>query len=66
MSHKGDDGNFYIAAEPSGRCEMCGAVEETRPYGPDGEQVCFACGMKDEKAMERQFLMRLQAPAEEL
>ena len=50
MSRKGT-----ICREPAGKCELCGAVEETRPYGPHGENVCFKCGMKDEEAAQRQF-----------
>ena len=38
-----------IAEEPPQRCELCGVIDETRPYGPNGEQVCFECGMKDEE-----------------
>jgi hypothetical protein len=37
------------------KCELCGKVEELRPYGPNGESVCFACGMKDEKSAIKQF-----------
>lgn len=37
------------------RCELCGAEEETRPYGPNGERVCFACGMKNEEAARAAF-----------
>jgi hypothetical protein len=44
-----------IAVEPDRRCELCGAVEETRPYGPGGKRVCFKCGMKDEPEAKRQF-----------
>ena len=36
-------------------CETCGEEKETRPYGPDGENVCFQCGMKDEAAAKRAF-----------
>jgi hypothetical protein len=39
-----------IEAEDDNVCELCGKVAETRPYGPDGKEVCFECGMKDEKA----------------
>lgn len=46
-------GQGFIAAEEPLKCELCGAVEETRPYGPNGERVCFNCGMKDEAAMVR-------------
>lgn len=46
-------GKGYIAVEEDRRCELCGDVTECRPYGPKGEQVCFACGMKDEAACKR-------------
>lgn len=46
-------GKGYISVEPDARCEMCGKVEELRPYGPKGECVCFSCGMKDEPAAKR-------------
>jgi hypothetical protein len=44
-----------IFAESDQRCELCGEIEECRPYGPKGEQVCFNCGHKDQSAMERGF-----------
>jgi hypothetical protein len=53
-----DDGRL-ITAQPPGRCELCDVVAETRPYGPNGEEVCFACGMKDEAAARRGFERRL-------
>lgn len=52
-------GKGYIEDEPKSVCEMCKKVAETRPYGPAGEQVCFACGMKDEEAAVRQFTDRV-------
>ncbi len=36
-------------------CELCGKVSELRPYGPNGEEVCFECGMKDESAAKKGF-----------
>lgn len=51
---------FIIAPESDGKCELCGKVEETRPYGPGGKQVCFECGMKDEGLAERQFTRVLE------
>jgi hypothetical protein len=44
-----------IEAEGDSRCELCGKLDETRPYGPNGERVCFECGMKDEEAAKRQM-----------
>jgi hypothetical protein len=39
-----------------GACELCGAKDgELRPYGPNGENICFDCGMKDKDATERQM-----------
>lgn len=29
-------------------CEYCGKVEEVRPYGKNGDKICFDCGMKPE------------------
>lgn len=45
----------HIEVEEPGPCELCGKVAETRPYGPDGKEVCFQCGMKDEAEMKRRF-----------
>lgn len=52
MTHRDENGVVWIIPEPDGRCELCGAVEETRPYGPNGEQICFACGEKDPTTTE--------------
>lgn len=40
-------GPGYIAEEALQVCELCRTVEECRPYGPNGEQICYSCGMKD-------------------
>jgi len=34
-----------IAQEPDQMCEMCGKIDECRPYGANDEQVCFDCAM---------------------
>lgn len=26
-------------------CEMCGKIDECRPYGPNDENICFDCAM---------------------
>jgi hypothetical protein len=41
------------------KCDLCGVVAETRPYGPNGENVCFECGMKDEAAARAGFMRRV-------
>jgi hypothetical protein len=40
-------GPGFIAAEPPQTCELCGKFAECRPYGPNREQICHACGNKD-------------------
>lgn len=42
-------GRGLICAEPDDICELCGKVDELRPYGPGGKRVCFDCGMKDQE-----------------
>ena len=49
-------GPGFIAQEDDQECELCGAIEECRPYGPNGEQVCFECGMKDEATTKRKMM----------
>lgn len=48
-------GRGVIAQEPEQICEMCGKVDECRPYGPNDEQICFECGMKDEETTQRKM-----------
>lgn len=43
-----------------GKCEFCGKVEELRPYGPNNENICFDCAMKDEKTTEAKFAEMLK------
>lgn len=52
-------GKGYIAAEQAQQCDLCGKIAELRPYGPNGEAVCFDCGMKDEDAAKRAFAKRV-------
>ncbi|MDD5651751.1 MAG: hypothetical protein PHF86_15250 [Candidatus Nanoarchaeia archaeon] len=46
---------FIIQTEESQQCDFCGEVKELRPYGPNGECICFECAMKDEKTTKEQF-----------
>lgn len=39
----------------SSACQLCGKQAELRPYGPQGEWICFACGMLDEETTKKQF-----------
>jgi len=34
---------------------MCGVIDECRPYGPNNEEICFDCAMKDEETTERKM-----------
>ena len=51
-------GPGFISVEPAAVCDLCGKVAELRPYGPGGENVCFACGMKNKAAAKRAFTLR--------
>lgn len=37
-------------------CEQCGETRVTRPYGPQGELICFKCGQKDPVTTFRQCI----------
>lgn len=57
-------GNVIIAdrRDPdafNGKCELCGNVDELRPYGPNNESICFDCAMKDEATTRRRFVEML-------
>lgn len=46
MTFKVTDGKqevVIICAEPDAKCEGCGKVDELRPYGKDGQRICFDC-----------------------
>lgn len=45
----------FIAQEPDDTCEMCGQVDELRPYGPNYERICFDCGMKNEELTKQRM-----------
>ena len=49
-------GRGIIAQEPDQVCELCGKIDECRPYGPNGEQICFECGMKDEENTRKKMV----------
>jgi hypothetical protein len=48
-------GRGVIAPELDQACELCGILAECRPYGPNDEQICFDCGMKDEVTTKRKM-----------
>lgn len=42
-----------IYAEKPQQCDYCGAIKELRPYGPNGECICFPCAMEDEETTKK-------------
>lgn len=46
-------GRGYISAERPQQCDLCGKIAELRPYGQNGECICFPCGTKDPEARNR-------------
>lgn len=44
-----------IQEEPPQACETCGVISECRPYGPNDEEICFSCAMKDPDTTERKM-----------
>lgn len=48
-------GRGFIAEELPTVCEMCGVIAECRPYGPNDENICFDCAMKDEATTEKKM-----------
>jgi hypothetical protein len=47
---------IFLQKGPVGICEICKKEDELRPYGPNGENICFECGMKDEETTKKQYL----------
>lgn len=45
-------GRGFIAQEPDSACELCGKIDECRPYGPNHEQICFDCAMSTPEMKE--------------
>lgn len=57
MTHRDEKGTVWIAVEPPGRCFKCGEVTETRPAGPNGEDVCFDCSTEEGRVAYMERLM---------
>lgn len=41
---------FFVESELPQQCDLCGEIEELRPYGPDGAAICMQCGLLDWEA----------------
>ena len=48
-------GRGFIAEELPQACEMCGTIDECRPYGPNDEEICFECAMKNEETTRKKM-----------
>lgn len=44
-----------IEPEPPEICELCGKLDELRPYGKNRERICYECAMKDKETTEMQM-----------
>ena len=53
------NGIVIIEAEPDLICFLCGKIDETRPYGPNGEEICYECGMKNQEETDRMMGIKL-------
>lgn len=36
-----------------GNCAFCGDYEETRPYGPNEEEICCECALQNEESRKK-------------
>jgi len=64
VTKEGDE-IVLIYAEKEQQCDLCGKVDELRPYGPNGEKICPDCGMKDEATTKRMMGIVLFGDREE-
>lgn len=53
-----------IEAEPDFICFSCGKIAETRPYGPNGEEICYECGMANREITDRMMGIKLFGDSE--
>ena len=53
MSRRCVNISIIEAEAPYRKCELCGKQAETRPYGPNSEEICYECGMKDKKTTNK-------------
>lgn len=47
--------NLIIEVSEPDECDLCGKQAELRPYGRNGENICFDCGMKNREITEVKF-----------
>lgn len=44
-----------IEDEPEAECDLCHKIDELRPYGPNGENICIECADKDREMTQRRM-----------
>lgn len=49
---------LIIEPEQDQQCDLCGKIAELRPYGPNGECICYECGVKDIEETKKQFIKK--------
>jgi hypothetical protein len=59
MSYNVGHGIIVIEVEEDAICELCGKTAEVRPYGPNGEEICFDCGIKNEPTTTKMLQQKL-------
>lgn len=52
------DGVLIIESESPQQCDLCGQIDELRPYGPNGEHICFECAKKNPVATNEAIYKR--------
>ncbi len=52
-------GFIIIEREQAQQCDLCGEIAELRPYGPNGECICYDCGEKDPMTTKKMFNQRV-------
>jgi len=51
--------NVRVSEVSYSACDLCKKVDELRPYGPNGENICFECGQKDNATTEKMMGRKL-------
>lgn len=59
MSKRLDNGVIIVTPESPQQCDLCGKIDELRPYGPGYSMICFDCGQLDPEGTERRMGVRL-------
>lgn len=57
---------IIIKAEPEMICHECGKINETRPYGKGGAEICYDCGEKIPEIRDHNMGIKLYGDPGEL